>query len=255
MLVKYNLDKLMKEKGFSLNRLAERSEVSINTLREIKNSGSNNVQVYTLIKIAGALDCSIHDLIDDDPWNYYYETLSEDRKKSLTKINQYFSSCNINYIHKALYKIGIASDITRTDFLKSLLIESKSDIFPVSRNIYLRINQTLNNLEVINFDVMVNQEVFSEQFIKRSLLDVIEAYALKNNIDNIIFYNMNGDTPFSYESSFDGSINFHSDPELDKMILKSYSYKSHDLPFPLPKDATWSKKLNNANSSQESSYL
>src|SRR5690625_5012699 len=142
MTVKYNLDKIMKEKGISLNQLANNTNLSINTIRAVKNSSSGkNVQVFTLKLLAEALDCSVRDLIDEDSWNYYYQTLNAERKKALSKIEQLISSSNINFLQKSLSQIGITSNITRTG-LKALSIESEPNKSPVVLYIYLRINQT-----------------------------------------------------------------------------------------------------------------
>jgi|SRR5690625_84131 len=244
MTFKYNLDKIMDEKGISLNQLARETDLSINTIREVKNSPGKNVQIRTLKTLADALDCSIRDLIDDDPWNLYYQTLSTEMKKALSKINQLFSPSNIYFLQNSLSKIGITSNITRPTFLKSLSIESEPNKSPVFLNVYLQINQTDTiNLEIINFDVYVNQNVLSELFIKRALIDVIELYATKNKIDYITFFNMAFETPDIYEHLGEPTTTFHSDPSIDKMILKSYNYKAYDAPLPLPKEDKWTKKV------------
>ena len=51
------------------------------------------------------------------------------------------------------------------------------------------------------------------------------------------------ETPDTFEHLGETTTTFHSDPNIDKMILKSYNYKAYDVPHPLPQEDTWTKQI------------
>ena len=99
-------------------------------------------------------------------------------------------------------------------------------------------------LEVIDFDVYVNNDVLSEEFIKDSLIKMINQFATKNEIECIMFQNFGYKTFEDYEVNIDGNdFTFQSNPEIDKNILKNNGFFTYDLPAPLPNENTSIKHL------------
>jgi len=58
-----NIKKLRAEKGYSLEKIARLSDVSLNTVVKIESGVNKNPTIETLTKIANALDVKVDDLI------------------------------------------------------------------------------------------------------------------------------------------------------------------------------------------------
>jgi transcriptional regulator with XRE-family HTH domain len=58
-----NLIKIRKEKGWSQEKLAVESGISYNTIIKIERGGIENPKIATVIKLAGALQVSIDELV------------------------------------------------------------------------------------------------------------------------------------------------------------------------------------------------
>jgi len=58
-----NLKKLRDKKGYSLEKVARLSDLSLNTIVKIENGVNQNPTIETLTKIAKALEVGIDDLI------------------------------------------------------------------------------------------------------------------------------------------------------------------------------------------------
>lgn len=58
-----NIKKLRAEKGYSLEKVARLSGLSLNTVVKIKSGVNKNPTIETLTKIAKALDVKIDDLL------------------------------------------------------------------------------------------------------------------------------------------------------------------------------------------------
>lgn len=183
----------MSNQDYSLNKLAEDTGISKNTIRPIKNNTMPNPTLNTLRLIADALNCNLSDLVSDDSWIPLYNELLEDRKDvPLFNDKQYFSIENIDVIKKSLFSIGIVAEIQPTfPSLTSLAIKSKDDVGIAFVDIYLRINKSDKvYLEVIDFYVYVNLNVTSEDTIKELLVSMIEKYAKLNKVEQISFFNI-----------------------------------------------------------------
>lgn len=63
MNISENLKKIRAEKGYSLEKVARLSELSLNTVVKIENGTNKNPTIDTLSKIATALVVGIDDLI------------------------------------------------------------------------------------------------------------------------------------------------------------------------------------------------
>jgi len=58
-----NLRKLRGKKGYSLEKIARLSDLSLNTIVKIENGVNQNPTIETLTKIAKALEVGVDDLI------------------------------------------------------------------------------------------------------------------------------------------------------------------------------------------------
>lgn len=58
-----NLKKLRDKKGYSLEKVARLSDLSLNTIVKIENRVNQNPTIETLTKIAKALEVGVDDLI------------------------------------------------------------------------------------------------------------------------------------------------------------------------------------------------
>jgi XRE family transcriptional regulator of biofilm formation len=58
-----NLKRLRDKKGYSLEKVARLSDLSLNTIVKIENGVNQNPTIETLIKIAKAMEVEIDDLI------------------------------------------------------------------------------------------------------------------------------------------------------------------------------------------------
>ena len=63
MNISDNLKKLRAKKGYSLEKVARLSELSLNTVVKIENGANKNPTIDTLSKIATALEVGVDDLI------------------------------------------------------------------------------------------------------------------------------------------------------------------------------------------------
>jgi len=58
-----NIKKLRADKGYSLEKIARISDLSLNTVVKIESGVNKNPTIETLTKIANALDVKVDDLI------------------------------------------------------------------------------------------------------------------------------------------------------------------------------------------------
>ncbi len=58
-----NLKRLRDKKGYSLEKVARLSDLSLNTIVKIENGVNQNPTIETLIKIAKAMEVEVDDLI------------------------------------------------------------------------------------------------------------------------------------------------------------------------------------------------
>ena len=66
-MVRFKVKEIAKEKGFSMGRLSRASDITYRTIQRIYNEPGYIPTIDTLEKIAKALGCSIHDLIEEVP--------------------------------------------------------------------------------------------------------------------------------------------------------------------------------------------
>ena len=59
-----NLKRLRDKKGYSLEKVARLSDLSLNTIVKIENGANQNPTIETLIKIAKALEIEVDNLIN-----------------------------------------------------------------------------------------------------------------------------------------------------------------------------------------------
>lgn len=63
MNISDNLKRIRAEKGYSLEKVARLSELSLNTVVKIENGANKNPTIDTLSKIATALEVNVDNLI------------------------------------------------------------------------------------------------------------------------------------------------------------------------------------------------
>jgi len=61
--ISLNIKKLRAEKGYSLERVARLSDLSLNTVMRVESGVNKNPTIETLIKIAKSLDVSVNELL------------------------------------------------------------------------------------------------------------------------------------------------------------------------------------------------
>src|SRR5690625_2610093 len=133
MMTHFKLDKIMKERKLSLNRLVKKTGLSDDTISKIKNEPFANPQIETLKIIAEALGCNVKDLIDDDAWSYFEKTHEDkDLVNYLSEYQKYFDADNIKFLQRSLSRIGINADITFENYYRALAVRSHHEIVRAS---------------------------------------------------------------------------------------------------------------------------
>lgn len=78
-----NIEKYRQRSGLTLEQLAEKSYIALNTLKGFLYRGENDPRVSTLINLANALDCTVNDLI-----GYRKAKKSEESERILLEIKE-----------------------------------------------------------------------------------------------------------------------------------------------------------------------
>lgn len=118
MYFKNNVKEFMKENELSLNQLDNICELSINTLRKLKNIPTHNTNLSSLTILAQALDCRIKDLIEDDIETINFEKVAKKKKDSPLFIRQQvFSPKNVQYLRNLLLQVGVSCNVSRLEIL------------------------------------------------------------------------------------------------------------------------------------------
>ena len=65
MKVRLRIKEVATERGVSMTKLSQRSEIAYNTIRKIYRDPYKEVSLSTLVRIANVLKVSIHDLIEE----------------------------------------------------------------------------------------------------------------------------------------------------------------------------------------------
>lgn len=174
----------MKENDLSLYKLNKICDLSINTLRKIINNPSHNTNLETLNILAQVFDCSIKDLIEDNPSTINYEKAVEEFDR-----NHLFSPENIEYLKKILLQVGILCKISSYGNYKTATIKSEYELSSIQVDINIRVVKVINKtyMHVINFYSQVNQSLLNETLIKDALIKALEIYAQRTNFDEIRF--------------------------------------------------------------------
>ena len=66
-MVRLRVKEVAQEKGFSMGKLSRAADITYRTIQRIYNEPGYTPTIDTLEKIAKALWCSIHDLIEEVP--------------------------------------------------------------------------------------------------------------------------------------------------------------------------------------------
>lgn len=78
-----NIEKYRQKAGLTLEELADRSYISLTTLKGFLYRGETDTKVSTLINIAVALDCTVNDLI-----GYRKDKKAEESERVLREIKE-----------------------------------------------------------------------------------------------------------------------------------------------------------------------
>ncbi|AEN89209.1 hypothetical protein BMWSH_2327 [Priestia megaterium WSH-002] len=193
MYYKNNVKKLMKEYNYSLNELKNNCELSLNTLRELKNNPFHNFNMESAYNLAQAFNCSIKDIIDDDVTTIYFDQIAEENKNDPFFINhQVFSPENVHYLRKLFLEVGVPCNIKPYGLYKKAIVKAQeelSSIF-VDFNLLLK-NEGTPTLFVRDFFVVVNKVILNETIIKDAFIKAFEIYARKLKISQIQFSVLN----------------------------------------------------------------
>jgi len=190
MEVKNNVGKYMEEYNISLNKLAERSELSINTIRNLKDNPYRNVELKTLSILANTFGCSVTNLIEDDPDTLLYEEMKQHCENyDPLDFKQAFTPENINYLKILLLQVGVPCIFSVYSRYNTVQIYNKYELSPIQLNFNLRslIDNNPSTLQVVNFYLSVNQDLLDEAVIKDAFIKAFELYARKLSFDKIAF--------------------------------------------------------------------
>ncbi|ALC91574.1 hypothetical protein AM500_18620 [Bacillus sp. FJAT-18017] len=191
MKYKNNLKKLMEENNLSQYRLDKICGLCINTIRKIVNNPYHNTNLKSLSILAEVLDCSIKDLIEDDPEKIYYERTAEKYKENpLFHHNQVFSPENLNYLRNLLLQVGVSCKVSSYGRYKTASVKNEYELSSIQLDFNLRLLNINNRsiLQVANFYVSVNQVLLNEAIIKDAFIKALEKYVLKLHINEIEFF-------------------------------------------------------------------
>src|SRR5690625_2644833 len=132
--------------------------------------------------MAEATECNVKGILEDDAWSYFEKTHEDkDLVNYLSEYQKYFDSDNIKFLQRSLSRIGINADMTFENYFRALAIRSHHNDSLVLTNMFFRVlKSTIIILEVIDFDVYVNIDVLSEDFIIDSLIYMIIKFSIKN---------------------------------------------------------------------------
>ncbi|WP_440896768.1 hypothetical protein ACS127_01775 [Amphibacillus sp. Q70] len=198
------------------------------------------------MEIARVLDCSVKDLIEDDVWKVYYDEIVERfQNNPIFKSGKFFSIENLNFLEKLLTGMGIIADITPNNALRTVYIRNKQNMnIPIYFDITLRVHSTC--LEVIDLYIYVNREIISERNIKDCLIQAIEIYTKKINVNQIIMYNINGKAPDQFDYLHEDNLletTYHCDPTIEIDLLKSRGFTLQKSSFFPGLGDTWIKLI------------
>jgi len=80
-MLRLRVKEVTKEKGFSMNMLSHRSEVSYNVIKECYRNPYRPMNTETINKIAKALNVPATDLLEDVSEEYMQKEMEERKKK------------------------------------------------------------------------------------------------------------------------------------------------------------------------------
>ncbi|WP_167859751.1 helix-turn-helix domain-containing protein [Paenibacillus cymbidii] len=187
---KNNIKKIMKENGLTLYGLDKTCDLSSNTLRSLVNQPYRNTSLRSLQILAQMLNCSIKDLIEDDPAVLYYKEIAEANKtRSLYSRNQVFSPDNREYLRKLLFQVGASCHVLPYSRYRAATVRNGYELSPIQIELSLRVVEAADilMLQVVSFYVCVNHVTQNEAIIKEAIVQALEIYAQKLHMDEIHF--------------------------------------------------------------------
>jgi hypothetical protein len=152
----------MEENNLSLYKLDKVCDLCINTLRTLVNNPSHNTNLQSLSTFAQVFDCSIKDLIEDDPTIIEYEEIAEENKDSpLYRQQQVFSPENTGYLRNLLLQVGVPCTISSYGEYRTASIKNEYDLSSIKVDLNIRVFELENTsfLEVIRFKLLPPFEV------------------------------------------------------------------------------------------------
>ncbi|MFK9095223.1 helix-turn-helix domain-containing protein [Bacillus salipaludis] len=244
-----NLKKFMKENEISLNQLANICELSINTLRELKNNPSHNTNLSSLVILAQALDCSIKDLIEDDIATINFEKVAEKNKNNRLFIRQQvFSPENVQYLRNLFLQVGVPCNISSYGRYKTASVKNEYELSSIKVDFNLRVLdlKECTILQIVDFYVSVNQLLLNEAVIKDTLIKAFETYARKLKLNQIHFI-----IDRDYERQDDQYSNEHSELQAyftytlgtESMLFVQNNYERSPFPELEEYQIEWRKTL------------
>lgn len=180
----------MKENDLSLNQLAKMSDLSINTLRELKNNPSHNTNLSSLMILAQDLECNLKDLIEDDIATIRFEDIAEEYKDHpLFLRQQVFSPENVHFLRNLLLQVGVPCKVSPYGSYRTASIKNEYESGPIRIDFNIRVSggEKDTTIEVVDFYVCVNHLLLNEAVIKEAFIKSFETYARKLKINQIYF--------------------------------------------------------------------
>jgi len=226
----------MEENNLSLYKLDKICDLSINTLRKLITNPSHNTKLESLNILAQVFNCSIKDLIEDDPAIVNYEKATEKYKdKTLYSHRQVFSPENIDYLRKLLLQVGVSCNLSAYGMYKTVSIKTEYELSSIHVDFNLRVSEVEEKsiLEIVDFYVSVNQALLNESVIKNAFIQAFEIYARKLKFNEIHFFiiqdfKKRDDEYSKLNSELPGNFTYTIGTDLTQKNYQRFSYPEYE---------------------------
>lgn len=248
MYYKNNIKKLMEERNYSLNHLNKSCNLSLNTLRELKNNPFHNLHMDSAYILAQALECSIKDIIEDDIATISFSQIAEENKNTPLFINhQIFSPDNVEYLKRLFLEVGVSCKISPYGLYKKAIVKNQEEINSIIVDFNLLVTEeNTSTLFIRDFFVLVNKVLLNEKSIKDAFIKAFELYARKLKFTQICFYIVNDFEMQEckvYETLSELPSDFSYKLGTDSSIFINNNFERYTNSFSLNDTIVWKKTL------------
>ncbi|MGM7692216.1 helix-turn-helix domain-containing protein [Staphylococcus saprophyticus] len=238
-MIKFDLKNIMKDKKITLQKLSQKTGLSINTLSLLSTGKSKGIQFDTLNKIINALNCSIEDLIVvDDEYKIVeiYDVEKVDKEDILNygreDNNIYFECTYLDNFYEEKILLLTFSETHNNIYTIYLAGELSVELFNTEKYLYIEEFKT-DDQRNVKLDLL---DTFMALIFKKMQEKNIFDFSRKSN--NLITINympykksIKGSTLFTIEKLDTYDEKIISMSQLSKYIkIESYKlYISHEI--------------------------